>query len=263
MRSIGLLIRCAVILAAVCYGVSSPAASVVLDDTTVRRNLGPHVSYLEDKTHAITVEDLISGKGTFTANRSESLNFGFTDSAYWFKVDLLYDSGKNHRRDWFLEFDYPLLDHVEVYDFSAEKGYRVSRGGDMRPFSERIIRHRNFIFPIETERGKMKSLFIKITSTSSLKANLGLVERQHFLVRDQDITFLYGIYYGVLLIMILYNFFIFLTVGDRAYLFYVLYVSCFILMRMSMDGFAAQYLWSENVWWTNISVTFLSAFTTF
>lgn len=45
-----------------------------------------------------------------------------------------------------------------------------------------------------------------------------------------------GIIYGVLLVMLIYNLFIFLSVRDTSYLYYILYIASFGLYQVSVNG---------------------------
>ena len=56
---------------------------------------------------------------------------------------------------------------------------------------------------------------------------------------------IYGIYYGVLMIMALYHLFIYFVIRERGYLFYVLSVTAFIFLQLSFDGRGFTWLLSD------------------
>src|SRR6476659_268905 len=60
---------------------------------------------------------------------------------------------------------------------------------------------------------------------------------------EQPKAILYGIYIGIMIIMILYNLFIYLSVRDPSYLFYVLYVAFMTLTNVIDKGIAFEFLW--------------------
>ncbi|KAF1011505.1 MAG: Autoinducer 2 sensor kinase/phosphatase LuxQ [Pseudomonas fluorescens] len=66
-----------------------------------------------------------------------------------------------------------------------------------------------------------------------------------------------GVIYGVLLGMLVYNLFIYLSVRDTSYLFYIVYIASFGLYQLSVNGIAVQYFWPDNPWWANAAVPFL------
>jgi signal transduction histidine kinase len=65
--------------------------------------------------------------------------------------------------------------------------------------------------------------------------------------------------YGVLAVMLVYNLFIYMSVRDTSYLYYILYISCFGLYQVSVNGAGIEYLWPDNPWWANVSTIFLIA----
>lgn len=58
-----------------------------------------------------------------------------------------------------------------------------------------------------------------------------------------DDSLLSGIYIGIVCIMAIYNLFLFFSVRERGYLYYVLYVLCAGITQMGIKGYSFQYLW--------------------
>jgi sensor histidine kinase YesM len=63
-----------------------------------------------------------------------------------------------------------------------------------------------------------------------------------------------GIYIGIAGVLVLYNFFIFLFIRDKAYLFYVLGVFSLVFTQLVLLGFAYRLLWPSWTWFNNFSV---------
>ena len=63
--------------------------------------------------------------------------------------------------------------------------------------------------------------------------------------------------------MLLYNLFLLLSLKDRSYLYYILYIASFLLFQVSYTGFGFESLWPSWPWWNvraNIFFVFLSLF---
>lgn len=60
-----------------------------------------------------------------------------------------------------------------------------------------------------------------------------------------------GMIYGVLLVMLVYNLFIYLSVRDVSYLYYILYIASFGLYQVSVNGAGVAYFWPDSPWWAN------------
>jgi signal transduction histidine kinase len=66
-------------------------------------------------------------------------------------------------------------------------------------------------------------------------------------------------YYGVVLIMILYNAVIFVVTRDRTYAYYVVFESAMLVMQTALDRTAFRYLWPGWPTWTQRSEQVLAA----
>ncbi|WP_391557024.1 7TM diverse intracellular signaling domain-containing protein [Robertmurraya sp.] len=72
---------------------------------------------------------------------------------------------------------------------------------------------------------------------------------------------LHGIFYGIMLAMIIYNSFLFLSLREKSYLYYILFIIGFTLMQSIWDGFAFQWLWGDYPWWAMRSNSFFIVWT--
>ena len=68
--------------------------------------------------------------------------------------------------------------------------------------------------------------------------SLNLWEKDEYIVQASIENYLYGIYLGIMLVMAFYNVFIFLSVKETTYLYYILYIICFTTMQEAKNGFA-------------------------
>ncbi|RZK22094.1 MAG: GHKL domain-containing protein, partial [Flavobacterium sp.] len=66
------------------------------------------------------------------------------------------------------------------------------------------------------------------------------------------------IYTGVMLIMFVYNLFLFIVVKDRSYVFYVFYILFTWLAQISIQGYGLRYLWTSNSFENEYSVILFS-----
>jgi len=62
---------------------------------------------------------------------------------------------------------------------------------------------------------------------------------------SRHIAYFFGVLFGILIIMFFYNLFISLTVRDRTYLYYILFVASVTLMTLNSNGFSYMYFWPE------------------
>ena len=61
----------------------------------------------------------------------------------------------------------------------------------------------------------------------------------------------YGVYFGCVIMLLVWSGLVFIAVRDGAFLAYFAYVATFGLYMMVNTGFAYQYLWPDSPRWAN------------
>ncbi|SME94685.1 7TM diverse intracellular signaling domain-containing protein [Pseudobacteriovorax antillogorgiicola] len=224
---------------------SPPAAygkkPLVIEQDFQYENFSSQFSYYPDPDHNLTLDDILEMPSAFTPVKSQIPAFGFRDSTYWFwgKVDYRIKEARN----FYLTIDYPMLDIIEIFFLQDGKLHHRVQTGDATSFFDRPIDHRNFVIPHTFDPNSQWDVLIRVRSHSTMKVGVSLYEPLYFWQQDSIINSLHFLYFGVLLVMIVYNAFVYLVVRDIGYVYYVLYVSAFLVFQISLTGFDYQYLW--------------------
>jgi signal transduction histidine kinase/serine phosphatase RsbU (regulator of sigma subunit) len=228
---------------------------ITLDQNTHHYNLGTSLDILEDKNGAIQFNDLLKNdySSQFIRSEVEVPKYGYTTSAYWIKFQV--KNPLNVPKVMYLEIAYPHLDYIELYIPGINNDYEKRTAGYKYKFENRYILYRNFVFKINLNQG-LSTFFIRIKSSSSVKFPVILQTPEYFSETTNSEYLVLGLYYGILLVMILYNLFVFFTVRDISYLYYIIYIIAFMLFTLSLNGLAFQYIWPESLWWAKVSTPF-------
>lgn len=234
--------------------------ALIADEQKTFYNLGKYIEYIEDTKGALTFQDIVSGKERFTAGNTDALNFGFSDATYWIRFKISASKQERLEKDWILELSYPLLDLVEFYSADDSGGYQMIKTGDCQVFQKRDIQHHKFLFKIMTKKEQTHHYYMKIKSESSILIQLTLWTPNAFIENDSHIHLINGIYYGVLVVMIIYNFFLFISIKEINCLYFIVFMAGFLLFHMSITGYAFQYFFPNNIWWMNHSIPICTAF---
>lgn len=242
-------------------GLPMLAGAVEFDQNTRSLPLGRVMQVLEDPTDALTIAQVSSPAyaAQFKPHDKATLNAGYSRSVFWLKVDLHY-TAKDPRapRTWFLELAYPPLNNLDLYQNDGAGNYRLTtRTGSALPFSSREVRQSNYLFKLNFVPDQQDTIYLRLQSQGSIQAPLTLWAGTAYLEEQPLRLYVLGAIYGVLLGMLVYNLFIYLSVRDTSYLYYILYIASFGLYQLSVNGVAAEYFWPNNPWWTNAAVPFL------
>lgn len=198
------------------------AAAADFDELTQSLPLGRVMQVYEDVAGTASIADVRAqaAAGNFKTHDKDTLNAGYSHSAFWLKVDLHYrPKDPDAQRRWLLELAYPPMDHIDLYVPDSTGEYRlVSRTGDTLPFASRQVRQNNYLFKLDFVPDQRETLYLRLQSEGSIQAPLTLWSSTAYL-EDQPLRlYVLGLIYGVLLGMLVYNLFIYLSVRDTSYL---------------------------------------------
>jgi serine phosphatase RsbU (regulator of sigma subunit) len=229
---------------------------VVIDDTLTSREFGRNLEYVEDKDKKLTIEDIVRKPLKWAPSNSTAISLGFTKSAYWFRFLVINRRTKDNT--CYLEIDYPKLDSIILYIPEKNGGFTDKKMGAGFPFYQREIVDRNFMFLLNQGPGQ-HTYYLRVETTGSLNFKPLLWSSYAFQKRSHVELPLFWIYYGMMMIMVIYNLFIFLSVRNISYIYYSAFISAFIFIELILNGFAFQYLWPNSMWWSRNSLPFFIA----
>ena len=216
---------------------ASPIITLHRDSPSeVRGNLG----YLKDTDHRLTLAEV--QLATFASLRLDQIpSFGLDAATHWFKISINNTAGQEK---WLLEVAYPTLDEVVVYSKGSDGSWLSEKSGDHFPISGRKVLHHNLVFPISFGQGP-SDLFIQVRTTSSVQVPIALWPVEEFYQSSFRSQFANGLFYGILLIMIFYNLFLYLSTRDLNTLYYSLTLLTGANVVAFFQGYGFFYLYPE------------------
>lgn len=212
-------------------------------------------TFLEDAGAALTLDDVLQpdNQARFrpVPPGIRSTNFGATHSAIWLRVQLTTEPQTPTR--WMLEVANPPLDRLDLYVSNASGAYDHQSGGDSLPFAQRSVAHRNHVKPINLTPDAESTLYLRVMSQGTLSVPATLWQPTALWQSDQKSYSIFSLYFGQLLGLVFYNLMLFLSVRDRAYLIYVVFVAWVGVSQVASSGLGAQFLWSDVLWLNNVA----------
>lgn len=210
---------------------------------------------LEDTAGQWTLDDVLAPQQQAgfkpVARGGAATNFGLTASAYWLRITLQPQS--DAPRQWLLEVAYPALDQLALFTANTRGGFDRQTGGDLQPFANRSIPHRNHVLPLTLIPGQETTLYLRVQSQGTVSAPVRIWQPQALWAHDQAEYALLSLYFGLLIGLFLYNLLLYGSVRDRAYLIYVAFVGGMAVSLAALTGLGAQFLWPAQVWWNSVS----------
>jgi sensor histidine kinase YesM len=234
-----------------------PGQSLILfSDPANKIDIGKQVLILKDTSNRLSIDQIITKKFTWRASNQKILNLNADAFSYWIKFRV---KNLSQSDNLVLELSYPILDHVELYKLSDNSKFLLGKMGEDKPFSKRKYNHQNYIFDLHLVKNEQGTFFLKVKAGEQKIVPLSIGTLQNIFEANIIRDMLSGMYYGIIIVMVLYNLFIFFTIRDRIYLYYVFYILLIGLTQASLKGHAFKYLWSEYPEIANVSIYLTSS----
>lgn len=234
-------------------------AQVTIKDSVNERIFMPYeLNYFVDRSNAIPFEKIRAQ--TFSSKFHRNREYQNTDFengvSYWIKFEI--KPNPSTKKIWLLEFYDQTIDSLDAYIPQPDGTFTTLKLGDNRPFTQRYLRHKNFEIPLSMDERVVQPYYFKVRSHEFADVRIALRSVDRFVYYALNEYYLYGMFYGMILIITLYNFMVFLAIREIKYLYYIFYILSVALYAMSYDGVGFQFLWSNypaiNDWATGISL---------
>lgn len=207
-------------------------------------SIGKNVQLLNDNTNKLSFDDIKDSKD-FVQSDENVPNLGITENTHWVKFSILNEFDD---RRIILQLQYPIIDEVELYTPINNNKYSKIISGELINFDQRQINNQNYLFYLDIPKGETFTYYMKLKSGEQIQLPL-LIGAQKPIFEDliqKDLVF--GLYIGIILVMAIYNLFVYFTVRDKSYIYYVTYIVCVGLTQAVLQGYGFKYLWPNSTW---------------
>ena len=179
----------------------------------------------------------------FLTEANQFINLNGKNQKIWLKIPL---QNKTDLEKWYLEIGSGRAD-VEVFIPQSDNTYKKIELGYSKIFNERILQTDRFIIPLELKNGESKNIFVSIES-NYFQAPIHVAPWEYYFERDHKVDLAEGMYYGFILVMFLYNLFLYFTLREKGYLYYIIYLLTLGLGIAQLRGHSFEFLWGNQPW---------------
>ncbi|MEO8886790.1 MAG: 7TM diverse intracellular signaling domain-containing protein [Mucilaginibacter sp.] len=200
--------------------------------------IGGKLEILTDTNSNISISEAIESK-KYVQSKADFPNLLTTNYWYWVRVEL---KNNSTNKTLGIQIAQAIIDYVDFYQVENGKVIQSNFSGHRRPFYNRIVNHQSFIYPVNVLPNDSTTIYFHVKSGKQLilPVYAGTLSQVFEHALRKDITF--GIYIGIILVMILYNLFVFYSVRDKNYLYYVSYLSIVLIAQASIEGYLFRFI---------------------
>ncbi|EGN75398.1 diguanylate cyclase (GGDEF) domain-containing protein [Idiomarina sp. A28L] len=217
--------------------------------SSAEESVQPNISYYKAEDINFSLSDARQmAAQSWNYIGTEPPSFGYDTTPHWLKLEL--DAASYYR---LLHIQYPLLDHVDIYFISPQGDVEHHHVGDTKPFYQRPIAADGFVIPVPFHEAH--EVLIRVQTSSSLSVPIRIWETSAFHQAQGPRYVSIGLYFGVLLCMVVYNLFGYVVTRETSFFSYSIYVVFTGLLMAALSGVGFRYLWPNWLWLQERAVT--------
>ncbi|NCT47369.1 MAG: hybrid sensor histidine kinase/response regulator, partial [Paraglaciecola sp.] len=220
-------------------------STVQLIETDGIARLSPQLKMLVEPDRQLSVQEAQGLLDQFVWQKGENPNYGFTEQGVWLYTTL---SNVTENEKWVVDIAFSQLDHADFYVLLDDEIIAQSLQGKSRFSQEYRLPTVKFVLPY----AQTVDLLIRIQSShSSLVAPVDIQTHSYHERTNFFDTLIWGLFYGGLLILALYNLIIYLGMREPSVIAYVGYILAVILWQFVWSGHSQLIMSAATSMWIN------------
>lgn len=216
------------------------------------------ISYYKDASSAMSIKEI--SEMPFEKESFNKFSFGYFEGSVWLKMEFTNESQKS---DFILSTSEHFYEEANLYYF--EQGWKKIENGVFMPLSKRGIQTSKLAFELHLASNTSKTVYLELRGKYAYFGNLTLYQKDYFFQNQfLGIESFFLFLFGIVIIIILFNLFLYIKLREIIYFYYVGYTFFSLIYLINISGLLSyfdmqHYLYSLHVT-AGLSIVFLSLF---
>lgn len=208
-----------------------------------------------DSSGLFTAEQVLQ-KGKFVNTKGRIPIFPNRIKNVWFRFSV---KNLSSSPTAFLNIAYSNLSRVSLYSVERQRVTLMGKEGNEVIQAKGTAGLPNIIFNLQANPDSTKQYLLHVYSQHPIIVPAKVLTNNalHESINLQNI--ITSVYLGVLMVMFLYNFFLFFATKDNSYLYYIIYILFLAIAQTTIIGYEYRYIWPGNPALNYYSVVFTSS----
>lgn len=207
------------------------------------QNKSVNIFYLEDSL-SLQPSDVLQQYREQKLHKLDGtmINKGITPYYYWFVIEMENDLSESATVMW--EFNNPAINKLEVYRANGKDIQSLGKTGDHYPFHVRPYYFHLFTYPVNLAPGETVVVLAFLDKRNeNFFVGHQLRPMKDFVLYTTNLYLAFGICVGILLVVFLFNLFIFFISYDKIHFWYSIYLVLTFVQLMASEGLDFQFLY--------------------
>ena len=218
-----------------CFGSVAYADDIVELQTHRASMIGKDLQYFQEDGTRLSIAQARERfqSGLVKDSSSDAISLGLGVKPVWLKTTIQNIQGSNQAYRFSVET--PWLDYVDAFVVKNGSVVQVVSGGDAMAFEERPMQYRYFAFDWVFEKGTTE-VYFRVESAGPMAIPIRLAKVEDAIGRDIRQGYEYGILYGIMLALAIYNLVLYLLIRLPEFGLYAAYLFGFVANSLSYTG---------------------------
>ena len=222
--------------------------NIILDEPFQRQQLETDLWYLADPEQSMTLKQVLNTARLPWQHGRQRQTYIRPAGVYWIKGSIT--NPKEHPLSIALEVKPASINAVDLYLINDKREVTqiYNNAGLDTAFTNRPSLHRNIVNTVTLDPLSTATLIWRVSSSPRFEFGATAWIPNYLFDKTQHIQLIHGMLYGALLVMVLYNLFLFLSIHQKSYLYYVLYVASAAYLIAADVGHVYYYIGTGSNW---------------
>ena len=180
-----------------------------------------------------------------------NLGAGYVPDAYWLHIS--FDRLPSQSPVGWLEVMPPYLDNIQLFHITPQGFIEQRKGGDLVPQSAKEEAYRGTLFKLKLEPGRHE-IYLRIKTTSTMVAVVKLWQSQAFNTHLRHAYLGFGLYFSLILTVLLFNAINWLVSRRLIFLTYTGYLLINGVQWLGISGFVSEFIFPEEPYLANLTL---------
>ncbi len=185
------------------------------------------------------------------------VNIGFTSQECWFKTHVTNYSEQTLQL--ILSAGYSLLERADllIADLDATVVFDHQQAGTHIPFHKWAVQNHTPAFNLALPASEGRTLIWILRSPYSIQFDAKIFVERKFYENQETMLLLHALFFGAMLVMIIYNALLYIGIRDKVYILYCFWASAMTAFQFIYLGFAQRFLWGDGVAMSGLAMAIL------
>jgi two-component system, NtrC family, sensor kinase len=237
-------------------GINAQILSIdTIQFTGESRQIGTYLYICTSSDKSINDPSFLFNSCSFEQSQKEIISLQYLKKDIWIYFAI---NNQSNSESFILELDNPQLDSVILFEHQNENHFEIiATGGDWVQNNQSKSKFKP-VFELNLKPNQSSTYVLKINGLESMVLPIKIAQNENNIKQNLTRHLVFTCYIGIMLVMFLYNSFLYVTIRERAYLYYVMYIFSISFAQAALGNYLKVLLGIENIWWHQFNITLFS-----